>query len=226
MNRKDMLSISLNSWIKFNQISEIIIVDWSSEDNLSWVLDVDRRIKFIRVEGEKFFNIAQAYNLAIRHTAYEYVLKLDVDYILNPYHDFFQINIQTENSFLAGNWRTGVAENKIFSSLNGLVYINKKYFYGIGGYNENYNGYGEEDEELYKRLEESGLVRLDIKYDYSVIHMPHSNFFRTNNYENKSLTLGRKRHDDYAGQKRSIVEWKTDQKSDRHIIAQKIISTP
>lgn len=216
MNREDMLRTSLFSWLKFKEIGEIIIVDWSSKKDLSWVLDIDERVKYIRVEGEDYFNISQAYNLGADHVTKDYILKMDVDYLLNPYYNFFDTNPVMKGCFYAGNssdqqigW-----DNPIFSYLNGILYTKTEDFKKIEGYNENFQGYGYDDDEIYENLQKIGLDRLDISYDYSVMHVPHPSNFRTSNYQ-KNLPDNRS----VIFKKRRIVEWDLCEKSNRYTLA-------
>lgn len=213
MNREDMLKTSLFSWLKYKEIGEIVIVDWSSNKDLSWVLNVDDRIKYIRVQGEEYFNISQAYNLGIDHATKDFVLKMDVDYVLNPYYNFFQINPIMRGCFYAGNGE-GKWDNPIFAFLNGLNYAKREDLKEIQGYNENFQGYGYDDEELCKTLQSKGLSRLNIQHDYSIIHMPHPPSFRTSNYEKKSFD-----NQSIIFEKRRIIEWDLSQKSEKHIVA-------
>ena len=88
-NRKAPLKISLSSWLLFKEITEIIIVDWSSDESLRELIHLDPRIKVINVPNQIYFNQPQPLNLAAKISTGDYILKVDTDYILNPYHDFF-----------------------------------------------------------------------------------------------------------------------------------------
>ena len=102
-NRYDALKISLNSWVMFDEVKEIIIVDWSSDKSIENLLNLDDRIKIIRVNDKKYFNLSQPLNLAASLTTGEYILKLDCDYIINPYYNFFENYKVNDNSFVTGN---------------------------------------------------------------------------------------------------------------------------
>lgn len=45
MNREKMLAVSLQPWLSFNEISEIVIVDWSSKNSLEKLETIDERMK-------------------------------------------------------------------------------------------------------------------------------------------------------------------------------------
>lgn len=218
MNRTNMLKLSLSSWLLFPEIGEIVIVDWSSRDDMKWVLDIDPRIKLVRVEGEKYFNISQAFNLAIDHATKEFILKLDVDYVLNPYYNFFNAHPLREGHFYHGNWkRLGWGHPLVY--LNGLHYSYRKDFLSVRGYNENFNNYGKEDDELCFVFQQAGKTRLDLKYDYSVLHMPHSNELRTENYVSKNRAINDLVWEEFHTNKnRRIINWETLSTSDRYIV--------
>ena len=65
-NRYNPLLISLQSWLLFDEVKEIIIVDWSSDDPINYLTKLDKRIKIIRVDDEQYFNQPQPLNLAAR----------------------------------------------------------------------------------------------------------------------------------------------------------------
>ncbi len=198
-NREESLKISLQSWLCFEQIKEIIIVDWSSDQSLSYLVDIDERIKVIRVENQKYFNLSQPLNLAAKFSTQDYILKMDCDYILNPYHSFFDNYDIDENSFISGNhnvkpyeywngegygidlksmhivdiYNYVVTYTHYFKYLKGMLFVNRKAFEKIGGFNENIDNYGWEDSDIIHRLELLGLEHKKIDYDHSLIHIPH-----------------------------------------------------
>ena len=88
-NRDESLKVSLSSWILKEEITEIIIVDWSSDNSLSYLSEWDDRIKIITVQNQKYFNQPQPLNLAASIAKGDYILKVDTDYLFNPYYNFF-----------------------------------------------------------------------------------------------------------------------------------------
>jgi hypothetical protein len=198
-NREESLRISLQSWLCFDQIKEIIIVDWNSDKSLTHLTSIDNRIKVVRVDGEKYFNLSQPLNLASKFVTGDYILKLDCDYILNPYHSFFKNYSIDEKSFISGNHNTKsyeywngegygidlasmhivdiynyvVTYTHYFKYLKGMLFVQRKTFEQIGGFNENIDSYGWEDSDIIHRLELFGLEHKKIDYDHSLIHIPH-----------------------------------------------------
>ena len=179
------LTISLSSWLLFDQIKEIIIVDWSSKEEISHLTKLDDRIKVIRVDGEEYFNQPQPLNLAASMATGEFLLKFDADHILNPYYNFFHVNgIFDEESFVSGvNDKVG---DECLHPLWGLLYVRKKHFDEVGGYNENMGKYyAVEDDEISVRLQHNlGLDcnTIDMRV-LSALHIPHNDEVRVQNFE-------------------------------------------
>lgn len=187
-NRKEALRVSLSSWISFKEISEIIIVDWSSDDPIRDLLIFDDRIKIIEVKNKKYFNQSQPLNLASKIATGKYILKMDCDYIINPYYDFFSNYFVDENSFLCGNHSEGIdpvyTTSPYFDYLKGLLLVTRENFLKVGGFNETLTKcYAFEDSELYARFDILGLERKTISYDYNLIHIPHPDKKRIENFE-------------------------------------------
>lgn len=107
-NRNSALRVSLNSWLNFKEITEIIVVDWSSDESLESLVSLDERIKVIRVSDKQYFNQPQPLNLAISMASGDRILKLDTDYVINPYYNFFQNYDIDDNSFVSGKILTKV----------------------------------------------------------------------------------------------------------------------
>lgn len=211
-NRNFALEICLNSWLNFQEITEIIIVDWSSDKPLEYLTKLDSRIKVIRVSDKKYFNLTQPLNLAASIASGDYILKLDTDYLINPYYNFIEKYLPDQNSFYCGdlniknfeyydeNQGTYVYDkvnmshedlrdyinsySPCFRYLNGLLFVSKHNFDRVGGYNENIeNCYSYDDDEMIQRLILSGLEKKRIDIDYSIIHLPHSDKKRIENHK-------------------------------------------
>jgi hypothetical protein len=223
MNRLDPLLVSISSWLKFNEIKEIIICDWSSDNDLFWLKNKDERIKIVRVEGERYFHIGASFNLAADLATGKEILKLDVDYILNPYYNFFYEYAINQNCFLTGTW---TYNHPTLTYLNGMLYIYREHFLKLNGYREDLDSYGYEDSDLYKRLKKQlDLKHLLMENNYTVMHIPHEDSQRSSNYEKKCiLTTARqntmKCNEDYINKR--IFEWNVRKTDDRSYIACRI----
>ena len=179
-----MLRISLPSWLNFKEVAEVILIDWSSNTDLSWVT-YDKRVKYVRVFGEDFFNISQAFNIGIDMAKSDYILKLDVDIILNPFYDFINKYLPSEKEFYRGFWNpSDEIRHQHYSFVIGSFFIQRKNIEKFDILNENY---GNEDLDLYRRFIDKGLVEKYYDDDFHIFHTPHPIGKRTENYQNKNL---------------------------------------
>ena len=212
-NRGKALSISIASWIQFDEIEEIIVTDWNSDEPIDHLTRLDSRIKVITVPNEKYFNQPQPLNLAASLVKSEYILKLDSDTVMNPYFNFFDNHTIDNKSFLTGTdelWHFNSPDPhpKAFDyqkypylkALWGTLYITKENYFKVGGYNENMSKYAAwEDTEIYERLLRFGLNHVKIKFDLKTLFsLPHSSKKRVENFqayeENKNLQVIIKDH--------------------------------
>jgi FkbM family methyltransferase len=201
-NRYNALKLSLNSWVMFDEVKEILIVDWSSDEPIDDLLEIDDRIKIIRVDGKEYFNLSQPLNLAASFATGDYILKVDCDYLINPYYNFFEDHMVDQKSFLSGNpsyknveaanafWDYGstidlnslsiieIADyvntySHYFKYLKGLLFVSRENFLKVGGFDEDIQSYGWEDGEIIKRLEKLNLEHKKLSFDYRIMHIPH-----------------------------------------------------
>ena len=225
-NRKEALYVSLSSWLIFDEIKEIILVDWSSDEDktINQMTELDDRIKIINVLNEEYFNLPHPLNLAAKFATQDYILKVDCDYILNPYNNFFEKYKVDENSFVSGHPNienpeivdnsTGVPTvNKdtlsiyeirdyvnlysdFFRYLRGVLFVSRSNFEKIGGYDEKFDTfYAYDDDDIRDRLKIFGLNHIRMDYDYHFIHIPHSDYKRIEHFKGFHDT-GEKEHID------------------------------
>lgn len=175
-NRNEALQASISSWLSLKEVTEIIIVDWSSDIPLRDIITKDERIKIVRVNEEKYYIPSQANNLAASFVTNDYFLRVDTDYFFNPYFNFFDSYQIDECSFVCGEPEVHEdrENNPYFKYLFGLLYISKKAFYSIGGYDESIGYYySHEDSNIFNRLSSAGFKKIKLKNNYNVIHIPH-----------------------------------------------------
>jgi hypothetical protein len=225
-NRKRALYVSLASWLLCDEIKEIIVVDWSSDSDqtLNEISELDDRIKIINVLNEKYFNLPHPLNLAASFATQDYILKVDCDYVFNPYHNFFESYSVDENSFVSGHsnlknpekyneeWGiTTIKKNELdifqirdyvncyspfYIYLKGMLLVSRKNFEKIGGYDENFDTfYAYDDDNIRDRLLLLGLKHHKLNYDYHLIHIPHSDYIRLEHFKGFHET-GEKEHMD------------------------------
>jgi len=197
-NRGKALSVAISSWIQFDEVDEIIVTDWNSDDPIDHLTKLDSRIKVISVPNEPYFNQPQPLNLAASLTRNEYILKLDSDTIMNPYFNFFDYHKIDDKSFLTGtdeDWnlngekdpsKTAKQQKHLFfKALWGTLYITRENYLKIGGYNENMSKYAAwEDTEIYERILILGLTHVGIKFELNTLFsLPHLAKKRVENFQ-------------------------------------------
>jgi len=169
-NRKDALAESLKTWISNDQIDEIIIVDWSSDESLIPLVEKYQNGKIILaiVRNQPNWILSHAYNLGARLTSKLKILKMDADVKILP--GFFEHHTLKPGMFFTGNWKNARDENE--KHLHGISLMFRESFFLVNGYNEFVKSYGWDDIDLYHRLENQGLKRTDFKND-TLLHLPH-----------------------------------------------------
>jgi len=186
-NRKKPLSISVSSWIQFDEVDEVIITDWDSDESITHLTKLSKKVKIITVKNEPYFNQPQPLNLAASLVKSEYLLKLDCDHILNPYWNFFDRHKIEEDIFISGcNSVDQEGMDAYFLyPLWGMLYVKTDVFREVGGYNENMGKYyAVEDDELCVRLISYGLKPKNIEVQrLTALHIAHTDKHRVENFE-------------------------------------------
>lgn len=185
-NRNECLKTVLPSWLSYKEITEIIIVDWDSTNNLKNLAQLDPRIKVIKVCDEKYYIPSQANNLAASFVTNDYILRVDVDYFFNPYYNFFETYKIDNSCFVSGEpeINSDRENNPYYKYLFGLLYITKDNFNKVNGYNENIGYYySHEDKDIFERLKKLNLKQIKLKNNHNIIHIPHSDKKRFEHFE-------------------------------------------
>lgn len=126
---------------------EHLIVDWSSDDPLRRdELPDDPRIRLLRVEGERLWNLCRAYNFALAQARGDCLFKLDAD--------AWPKRLDHPDTLAAGGslCRFGSGpEGRL-----GQFLIDRPLLEAVGGFNEMLWGYGFDDKDLKARLRARG----------------------------------------------------------------------
>ena len=212
-NRYRTLRANIGSWLNCPEISEFIIVDWSSSDmgpaEHDYLSSLDPRIQMIRVTNKANYHIAAALNTAAARTTGNWLLRLDVDYVINPYYNFFAAYQPTDQQFVTGDWTQKYVDNEcgFFEYINGLLYVSKDAFQSVGGYDERLTDYGWEDDNLYIRLIDAGYERMIVDAAKSLIyHTPHGHNVRMANFQEKNRQASWQRNWEISGRPEIIME--------------------
>jgi glycosyltransferase involved in cell wall biosynthesis len=175
-NREKNLKLALPSWQSQN-VDEIIILDYGSEKPIEGAY---------RVEADKF-QITKALNIAESICTGDILIKVDADYILN-------VDIVNLVNLQKGEFYTGAYVKKYIS---GFLMCWRHDFEKVNGYNERMLYYGEDDIDLYNRLEMLGLEHKKINGDW-ITHIDHTDSQRLKEY---GINGRRRKHFDYYGKK-------------------------
>jgi len=192
-NRNECLKTVISSWIHYKEITEIIIVDWTSDEELKTFIQTDSRIKVVRVQDEQYYIPSQANNLAASFVTNDLILRVDTDYLFNPYYNFFETYEINETNFVSGEPEINEdrENNPYYKYLFGLLYITKDNFIKVNGYNENIGRfYSHEDKDIFERLKLAGLKQIKLKNNYNIIHIPHPDKKRFEHFEGGQVFSG------------------------------------
>ncbi len=174
-NRTENLLQVLDSWHNIDLVTEIIIVDYSSDIPLD-MKDYDK-VKLFRVDDEPYFNLGKAYNLAFDFSVGDIIIKVDADYKLidSNWLNIYLKNGLCHNYFIRSDYNFSRHTSGFFMIHRG------DYAY----FREDLNGYGYDEIDLYNRIKKSNpditeVVWFDI--DNAIYHIPHDEDSRTNSY--------------------------------------------
>lgn len=189
-NRTEPLRYAIPSWLNMPNLNQVVIVDWSSEIDLFKSLggmDIPRlddpRIVRISAPAQVHFSLPKSFNLASMFVHSKLMLKLDADVVIVDGRSIPRPTVG--RSFVSGNWQKAVERGPYHrneSYLTGSCFVGLKDFKAVGGYDERFNRYGYDDDDLYHRLERSGLSRQTFP-DYVLHHLHHSESSRLGQYE-------------------------------------------
>jgi len=159
---------------------EVIIVDFDCpQGSGEWAAHAFPNTHVIKVRNAPMLNLAQARNVGARHASAQWFCFLDVDAVLP--HDFSQSIVPR---LISGTF-------SLFSTdTPGLVICDRDDFNLVGGYDETFEGWGCEDNDLVARLQFAGRQgRLLPETQYSLLE--HDDSARTQHYsiDDKWLSL-------------------------------------
>jgi hypothetical protein len=174
-DRNDNLASVLPGWLALD-LAEIVLVDWSSTvpvaETLAKTGISDPRIRILRVEGEDRWILSYAFNAGFRVAGHDIILKADADIALSP--DFLDRNPLAPGEVVVGNWRrAGPGQQYV----NGFFFVHRGDLARVNGFNEYITTYGWDDDDLYDRLRDAGVTRVDVT-EGTVHHLDHDDAAR------------------------------------------------
>ena len=169
MNRREHLLVSAPRVAAWPFHTEHLIVDWSSSEPIRREeLPDDPRIRLLRVDGERFWNLCRAYNFALRQAKGSFLFKLDADC-----------------------WPEALSESDALASAGygclfgsgehgrlGQFLIDRDLFWRVGGFNEHLWGYGFDDKDLKARLQSHAAAEIRLLPPQALGVIEHSIVFR------------------------------------------------
>ena len=199
---------------------KVVLVDFGSdqpvrylEEQYSWLRVIDR------INNTSVFHKSRALNIGIKKIHTKYICATDVDQIFS--NNFFSVVLNTlqlggklvmckthEVKTALPKWFKKPVTKDVYNRL--LASIPKRKLRGEGcclgfptkwarkvrGWDERYIGYGAEDSDFMLRATLSGLDRVWVQKQTSLIHLPHektSVYYATNVFKrNKQIYLARK----------------------------------
>lgn len=153
MNRTYDLKKVMPSWIKAANASppvEIVVLDYNSQDDLQEYVDKARdelditsgnRLICPKYDRREYFHMAHARNLSVLSSAGDYVVCSCAD--IGLAENFFEVVRSLIN--------TGAVWMRP-SRYRGVVVVKREEFIDAGGYDERFEFYGPEDNDLEERL--------------------------------------------------------------------------
>jgi len=158
MNRLEHLVVTAERVASWPGHQEHVIVDWSSAVPVRREqLPADPRIRLLRVEGERSWNLCRAYNFAVSRAQGEWILKLDAD--AWPTADWpLSARAPSGEGWPAQEAGSGAAEGPGYAfgsgpeGRKGQFLMPRQLFAAVGGFNEHLIGYGFDDKDLQARL--------------------------------------------------------------------------
>ena len=190
-NRPEPLKYTVLSWLYRTVAEEIVLLDWCSDIPVKGIIeaaikencvrlkselhDWQDRLKIIRVTNKVPWRIGYGSNTAASFTSHDTLFKIDADCILTA-HRLPQI---PAFGFMNGNMN---CQHENDRGIFGSFIMHRKEYWNAGGIDERFKCYGQEDQDLFDRLQkEQGIQRYSMP-EGTLYHLPHGNNRRTENY--------------------------------------------
>jgi predicted glycosyltransferase involved in capsule biosynthesis len=164
-DRAESLEAAFATWVQIRGLSQIIIVDWSSQDPsvIEKVARRDCRVTVARVENEIYFNHTRTKNLGVNLSDGELIIVTDADIMVHKrLHRLFS-DLNANRKLFYRGWIPGGY---------GTIIVRRRMFDAVGGYDERMEGWGGSDDDLYLRLTLHGFKFANIPERY-LTHIDH-----------------------------------------------------
>ncbi len=176
--------------------SSCIVVDYSCPEGAGdWALSNYPSAQVVRVPGRTFWHAAEARNIGMRHADAPWICFVDSDVILEPGFSSALLRTVKPGGFYRA-WSTD-------RGLVGTFACTRTDLERVGGYDEMYRHWGEEDFDLYDSLEFIGVEPRALPAPLPR-HIPHGNDQRTRFAPIPDIRLGHAINRVYR-----ILKWET-----------------
>jgi hypothetical protein len=213
MNRlyhlRETLPENIRNCLSYGNV-EFVVLNYSSRDEIDTWMEEEMReyidsglLKYLKVGDIPFWDNSHAKNIVARHAAGDLFCGIDADnYIKEGFPDWLNRHFQEDpETFCTGRNRLRHGDS------SGRVCCWRRDFLEIRGYDEELNGYGFEDIDLYTRL--AHLDRREVILDIEWLDtIPHSDLERVQNTRignNVELVLLQDRLPDKCAEKISYI---------------------
>ena len=152
-----------------------VVVDYSCPESCGdWVEQRFPSVDVVRVAGESSFQPSRAKNAGVKHVHTEWVCLVDADILLEPGFTDAMLSRLRPAAYFRGPER---GEGKF-----GTMVCGTEAFRAIGGFDERFQGWGDEDADLYDALRFHGLQQEFIPGPLFQ-HIDHDNTERVKYYD-------------------------------------------
>lgn len=182
--------------------TEIVVVDYGCPDGAGdWVEREFAGVKLVRVDDDPFFCLSRARNKGAAYVESDWICFIDADVLVSPGWSAWTHRFLQEGCF----YKAGAEHRKRDRNIWGTVLCQRSAFNQIAGYDEIIRGWGGEDDDLYLRLRDSGLIESYIPPGY-LTGVSHSDNERTEFHENKNRAAQRDINHSYIAIKRFLAD--------------------
>ena len=186
---------NIDTALNFDDTITFVLLNYNSKDGMDkWVNEnlntyiQNGTVRYLHTTTPKVFSQSHTKNITMKHGSGDVVCNLDADnYISEKFlQKLYDVFTESDPVILAGERLEGVA---------GRIACRKEHLYELGGFDENFNGWGAEDLDFIHRFEvyyNTTCVKLGFEYLEEAINTDHFNRFPETLERNEALLQQKK----------------------------------